>query len=137
MLTSILVDIFAAKDIYDCLVSVPFNQTAALQFLQYYEDTLQLQSTLAYLKDPPAEYQQPKYDLIGGLELLRSEVNTGRFKNEYEFEYALQQSILATHDAHINLAYGILSIWVFGSPYGLVTASKNGIEIPKIYVVGA
>ena len=135
-LTCSTVEIFVAKDVYHCLQTVPFNQTNALQLLQYWEDTLQLQSTLAYLKDPPPEYQQPKYDLIGALDLIRSEVNTGKFKNEYDFESAIQQVVIAAHDAHITLSYGILSVFVFGSPYGLVAASKDGIELPKLYVVG-
>ena len=129
-------DYFVAKDVYDCLISVPFNQTIALQVLQYYEETAQLQSTLAYLKSPPDGYQQPQYDLLGALELLKSEVNTGKFKNEYDFEVALQKSVFATHDAHVTLAYGILSIWVFGSPYGIGSASKNGIELPKVFIIG-
>ena len=127
---------FGAKDAYDCLTSAPFNKDIALEFLQYYSDTLQLQSTQSYLKDPPAGYQQPSVDLLGGLEKIKDQAGAGQFKNEYDFEYALQQLILQTHDAHINLAFGILSIFTFGSPYGLVSVSTDGIALPKVFIVG-
>ncbi|KAL8924176.1 MAG: hypothetical protein Q9172_002798 [Xanthocarpia lactea] len=107
-------DLFAAEDAYNCLASAPFDQDTALQFLQF-------QSTQAYLKNPPSEYQQPPVDLFGRLANIRSQVNAGQFRNEYDFEVAVQKLILATHDAHINLGYGILSIFTFGSPYGLVS----------------
>lgn len=116
---------------------MPFNKTNALQFLQYYEDTVQFQSTLAYLKNPPADYQQPKFDLIGALNTIRDDVNQNKFANEYDFEYALQQVVIATHDAHINLAFGILSLFLFGAPYGLVSASSDGLELPKAYIPGS
>ncbi|KAL9014820.1 MAG: hypothetical protein Q9173_000544 [Seirophora scorigena] len=61
--------------------------------------------TQAYLKDPPPEYQQPPVDLFGGLANLKDQVEAGQFKNECNFEVAVQKLILATHDAHINLAY--------------------------------
>lgn len=98
---------------------------------------MQLQSTLAYLKSPPPEYQQAPFDFIGALDKIRDDVNANKFKNEYDFEYAVQKAIQGTHDAHVALAYGILSIFVFGAPYGLVSVSKDGVEVPQIYVVGA
>ncbi|KAI4091090.1 MAG: hypothetical protein LQ344_004318 [Seirophora lacunosa] len=116
---------FAAEDAYDCLASAPFDRGTALEFIDYYIDTLQLQSTQAYLKDPPPEYQQPPVDLFGRLANLKDQVEAGQFKSEYDFEAAVQKLILATHDAHINLAYGILSIFTFGSPYGLVSVSTD------------
>ncbi|KAG8528410.1 uncharacterized protein KY384_007328 [Bacidia gigantensis] len=127
-------DFFTADLVYQCLITAPFNQTIALQFLQYYEDTLQLQTTQAYLKQPPSDYQQPSFDLYGGLDKIRDQVNQGGFKNEYDFEYAVQQLVLQTHDAHLLLAYGIMSIFSFGSPYGIVSVSTNGIELPKIFI---
>ena len=129
-------DLYLAYDVYTCLTSVPFNSTIALEFLQYYKDTLELQTTQSYLKDPPADYQQPAFDLFGTLEQIKADVNAGTYKNEYDFETALQKFVFGTHDAHIILQYGISSVFTFGSPYSIVSLSTNGIDIPKIFIAG-
>ncbi|KAI4144517.1 MAG: hypothetical protein L6R39_004148 [Caloplaca ligustica] len=108
---------FSAQAAYECLASAPFDKDVALEFINYYNDTLQLQSTQAYLKDPPSGYQQLPVDLFGGLAKIKDQVAAGQFKNEYDFEAAVQKLILATHDAHLSLGYGVLSIFNFGSPY--------------------
>ena len=126
--------LFLASDAYDCLVTAPFNATVASGLVSYYKDFLQLQSTLAYLKDPPPSYQQPSIDVLASLDALEAQVQVGTFKTEYEFEVALQTLLYATHDAHVSLSAGILSIFTFGSPLRIVSVSSNGIDLPKIYV---
>ncbi|KAK4690731.1 hypothetical protein P7C71_g6129, partial [Lecanoromycetidae sp. Uapishka_2] len=128
--------LFTAKLAYDCLISAPFNATVALAFLQYYNDTIQFQSTLAYLKNPPASYQQPAIDVQASLNTIQQRVQAGEFQNEYTFEVAVQEVIYATHDDHITLSAGILSAFTFGSPYSIVSASTDGIALPKIYIEG-
>ncbi|KZL85547.1 peptidase s41 family protein, partial [Colletotrichum incanum] len=125
--------IFYALDAYACLTSVPFNDVVALRFIEYYNTTMQFQSTLAYLKNPPEGYQQPAFDLIKGLNGLKQNVTSGVYKNQYCFEADLQYLVYSVHDAHVDLASGILSAFSFASPYSLVTASIDGKEIPKIY----
>ncbi|KAK1659934.1 peptidase S41 family protein [Colletotrichum godetiae] len=125
--------IFWASDVYECLTSVPFNDAVALRFIEYYNETMQFQSTLAYLKNPPEGYQQPACDLNQGLELLKANVTSGAYKNQYEFEADLQLLVYSVHDAHVDLAAGILSAFSFSSPWSLVTASIDGKETPKIY----
>lgn len=129
-------EVFTAKLAYDCLISAPFNATVALAFLQYYNDTIQFQSTLAYLKDPPASYQQPAIDVQASLNTIQQRVQAGEFQNEYTFEVAVQEVIYATHDDHVTLSAGILSAFTFGSPYSIVSASTDGIALPKIYIAG-
>ena len=126
--------VFLAKDVYACLTSVPFNQTVASQFLQYYKDTLTFQSTLAYLKSPPSSYQQPSADLLSGLDLISAGVNTGIFQNEYGFEAAVQNVVYAAHDSHVSLDAGLLSAFTFGSEYAISSVSKDGIQIPEVYL---
>lgn len=127
---------FTAKQAYDCLVSVPFNPAVATNFIRYYNDTLQFQSTLAYLKNPPASYQQPAIDLIGGLRQIQRDVDNGVFQNQYAFEATLQKLIYAAHDAHLQLVSGVLAAFTFASPHGLISLSTNGTQIPKIYIQG-
>jgi hypothetical protein len=82
-LTSHIDSTFEASLVYECLTSVPFNAAVATRFLQYYNDTIQFQSTLAYLKNPPASYQQPAVDFVGGLIQLQQQINSGSFANQY------------------------------------------------------
>ncbi|KAK1529359.1 peptidase S41 family protein [Colletotrichum costaricense] len=125
--------IFYASDVYLCLTSVPFNDAVALRFIEYYNTTMQFQSTLAYLKNPPEGYQQPAFDLNQGLEYLKANVTSGVYKNQYQFEADLQLLVYSVHDAHVDLAAGILSAFSFSSPWSLVTASIDGKETPKVY----
>ncbi|KAK1961346.1 peptidase S41 family protein [Colletotrichum sublineola] len=125
--------IFYASDAYLCLTSVPFNDAVALRFIEYYNTTMQFQSTLAYLKNPPQGYQQPAFDLIQGLSDLKQNVTSGVYKNQYDFEADLQYLVYSVHDAHVDLSSGILSAFSFASPFSLVTASTDGKETPKVY----
>ncbi|RDW66343.1 hypothetical protein BP6252_09978 [Coleophoma cylindrospora] len=126
--------VFNASQAYDCLTSVPFNAAVASRFLAYYNDTLQFQSTLSYLKDPPSSYQQPAVDLLDGLNQLQKAIDNGDFQNQYDFEAALQSLLYAAHDGHVDLIAGILSGFSFASPHDLVSVSLDGIELPKVYL---
>ncbi|KAL8726115.1 MAG: hypothetical protein Q9166_006907 [cf. Caloplaca sp. 2 TL-2023] len=115
--------------------STPFNATVATQFLSYYKDTLQFQSTLAYLKSPPSTYKQPSVDLLGGLDTIQRAVNNGVYKNEYDFEIAVQKLVYSTHDAHVQLYAGALSVFKFGAPVSIVSVSTDGIAYPKVFIL--
>ncbi|KAE8441124.1 hypothetical protein EG329_005836 [Mollisiaceae sp. DMI_Dod_QoI] len=128
------IPIFNASLIYECLTSVPFNAAVATYFIQYYNDTIQFQSTLQYLKEPPTSYQQPGVDLVGGLAKLQSGIDNGVFQNQYEFEAALAALLIAAHDTHLILDFGILAAFTFGSPENLVSVSDDGIQAPKVYI---
>ncbi|KAG9233080.1 hypothetical protein BJ875DRAFT_442555 [Amylocarpus encephaloides] len=126
--------IFNARLVHDCLTSVPFNPTVASRFLEYYKDTLQFHSTLAYLKTPPITYQQPPVDLIDGLNRIQIAINNGLLANQYEYEVMLQRLIFSAHDSHLNLNAGVLSAFIFGSPWRIVCVSRDGVELPRVYL---
>ena len=125
-----------ASEAFECLTSVPFNEAVATRFLKYWNDTIQFQSTLEYLKNPPPSYQQPAVDLVGGLATLQDAVNKGTFHNQYEFEAALQALIYAAHDTHLTLNAGILAVFSFASPWDIVSVSLDGVAPPKVYLFG-
>lgn len=127
---------FEAKTAYECLTSVPFNPAVATRFISYYNETLQFQSTLAYLKNPPSSYQQPAIDLLGGLERIQRDIDNGAFPNQYAFEATLQNLIYSAHDAHLFLNAGVLAAFTFGNPYAISSVSLDGIQLPKIYITG-
>jgi len=109
----------------------------ATRFLHYYNETIQFQSTLAYLKDPPEGYQQPPVDVVAELQLIQDKVNAGTYTNQYVFEAELQLLINRMHDAHVYLSAGILAPFFFVSPFGLVSASPDGKSPPAIYLQSA
>lgn len=115
---------------------MPFNATVATEFIGYYKDTLQFHSSLAYLKSPPPSYQQPAVDVLAGLDRIESDIKSGAFSNEYEFELAVQKLLYATHDAHLVLYAGAMAVFSFGSPLRIASVSKDGIELPKVYITG-
>lgn len=108
----------------------------ASRFLKYYNDTLQFQTSLKYLKSPPPSYQQPAVDLVRGLEKIQEDINNALFPNQYTFEAVLQNLIYSAHDAHLSLDAGILSAFTFASPYDIVSVSSDGQQLPKVYVKG-
>ncbi|KAK4895057.1 hypothetical protein LTR27_006924 [Elasticomyces elasticus] len=127
-------DYVLASDAIDCLTSIPFNAAVASRFLQYYNDTLQFQSTLAYLKDPPTEYQQPGVDVVGGLQDILDKVNNGYYLNQYAFEADVQSLSQRTHDSHTTLYAGVMNEFTFASPFYLVSVSPDGKQAPGVYI---
>ncbi|KAG4433289.1 hypothetical protein IFR05_011234 [Cadophora sp. M221] len=125
---------FPASTVYKCLTSVPFNPAVASRFLKYYKESVQFQSTLAYLKTPPASYLQPPVDLLGGLDVIQTKIDIGAFENQYEFEATLQRLIYSAHDDHFDVAWGTLGVFAFGTRYRIVSVSEDGIELPQVYV---
>ena len=72
---------------YDCITSVPFNQSAALALVDSVVPYFRWQSTTAWLKDPPEEYTekvQPPVDVWGGLDKIRGKVVGNEYDNEFE-----------------------------------------------------
>lgn len=72
---------------YDCITSVPFNQSAALALVDAVVPYFQWQSNTVWLKDPPEEYAekvQPGIDVWAGLDGIRGKVVSGEYANEFE-----------------------------------------------------
>ncbi|KAA8566121.1 hypothetical protein MFRU_039g00620 [Monilinia fructicola] len=126
--------IFNASLAFECLTSVPFNPAVASRFVSYYNDTLQFQTTLSYLKSPPTSYQQPAVDLLAGLSRIQTAIDEGVFANQYEFEATLQTLIYAAHDGHVDMLAGALSAFSFASPRDVVSLSLDGQQAPKAYL---
>ena len=119
---------------YECLQSIPFNPAVAIRFLDYYNMTLQFQSTLGYLKAPPVGYQQPPFDVNQALEEIKQNVTGAVYKNQYEFEAQLQLLVHQLRDTHVILNAGALSAFSFVGSFGLVSASVDGKQAPEIYL---
>jgi len=128
--------IFSASDAYACLRSVPFDATLALQFLDYYNTTIQFHGSLSYLRSPPAGYQQPAVDVVRNLGIIRDLVDAGAYTTQYAFEADVYQLVYQMHDIHVDISTGILASFTFASPYNLITASVDGKQTPQVYLEG-
>lgn len=83
----------SAQLAYDCISSVPFNQSAALALVDGVVPYFRWQSNTAFLKDPPEEYAekvQPAVDIFGELETIRGKVVGGEYENEFEVRYQIE-----------------------------------------------
>lgn len=125
---------FYASDAFACLTSVPFNAAVATRFLDYLNTTLQFQSTLAYLKDPPEGYQQRAVDVEGRLQVIKNNIASGYYKNQYAFEADVQLLLYATHDGHVSLSAGVLAAFYFLAPFSVTSASPDSKALPKVYI---
>lgn len=123
-----------AYDAYSCLTSVPFNTAVATRFITYINDTVQFQSTLAYLREPPAGYQQPAVDILSGLTQIQNNITAQVYKNQYQFEVDVQHLLDGAHDGHMYLRGGIMAAFSFLAPYSITAASPDGASLPKLYI---
>lgn len=123
-----------ASDVYACLVTIPFGKDAGLRFIEYYNTTLQFQSTLAYLRYPTAEYQQPAIDVVAELGRVKDKVLADGYQRQLDFEYDIHSIVLAMHDSHVTLTFGITAAFTFACPFDIVSASLDGKALPKPYL---
>ncbi|KAK4159884.1 hypothetical protein QBC43DRAFT_326278 [Cladorrhinum sp. PSN259] len=129
-----LYPVFGAGEVYACLIAVPFVPDVALRFIDYYNTTLQFQSTLAYLRYPTAEYQQPAIDVIAELGRVKQKVLANQYQRQLDFEYDIHSIVLAMHDNHVSLSFGITAPFIFASSVDIVSASLDGKALPQPYL---
>ncbi|KAF4550210.1 Peptidase family S41-like protein 2 [Elsinoe fawcettii] len=127
---------FSASDAIACLQSVPFNAPIASRFLRYVNTTVQFQSSLEWLKDPPAEYQQIAIDVVGSFAQIQNRINTGYYQNQFQFESELQRVLYDTNDGHLTLFGGLFNVFTFSSERFVVSVSEDGVRLPKVYLAG-
>lgn len=113
---------------------MPFNAAVASRFIDYYSETMQFQSTLKLLENPPQGYQQQAVNVQQELESIRARIVSGAYKTQYEFEAQVQVLISRIHDKHVALDAGILAAFRFASPFTLVSISEDGLKDPQIYL---
>lgn len=126
-----------ASKAYDCLTSVPINKTAHGEYVRYLKTLWSFQSTSAYMKNPPASYQQPAFDFVGSLDALIQAIENGTLTNDYEVEVALKEIVWRTHDGHIQLTTntGSAFTWLLYK-FSFTSLSIDGTSLPKVYSYG-
>ncbi|THX69190.1 hypothetical protein D6D08_06082 [Aureobasidium pullulans] len=122
---------------YECLNSIPFNQSAASDLLESMRPYLNWQTTIAYLKDPPKDYAdkiQPPYDFWGIFDAIEANVAAGAYASEYDFGWDVYESFQQAHDGHFNFVPdSVGSVFTFGRTVPLASVSEDGKSLPVIY----
>ena len=126
-----------AKIAYNCLKSVPIVKKDALRLVTNLGPYFEIQSTIGFLKDPPSGYLLPGVDLLAGLARIESHVRDGVYTSEYDFELDLYTLVQSAHDGHFYYTADIFSgVFRFQRTHSLASISKDGLDLPKIYLQG-
>lgn len=92
---------------------------------------------IADLKDPPSTYFYPPFDIFAKHASIKNNLKKGVYANEYAFQKDLFQLFAPAHDGHFILYPDLLTkVFDWGRQRALVSISKDGVEIPKIYLYG-
>jgi hypothetical protein len=121
-----------------CLRSLPFYATDASSTVDEIKKIVEFQSTLSYLKDPPEGYPNPPVDIVAGLDGIKSNAESGRYSNEYDFEVDIAALMVKAHDGHLGwngMAFAGTFVWRRSSNIALISASKDGSEVPQIWAL--
>jgi len=125
----------ALEDSFGCLESIKLNKTITLEFLEGLSRYVQYQSTLPYLKNPPAGSEQEPIDVMAELEKIAGDVEKGVLTGEYEFEARVTKVVALTHDGHFAIPFNLYQLFTFRAPFGIASVSVDGVELPKLFVI--
>lgn len=114
------------------------NIGSAVALLDSIRPYLNWQTTVEYLKDPPAEYaakvQQP-YDFEANFDRIYNNALSGSYANEYDFGFDLYRCFQVAHDGHFTFyPDSVTGVFAFGRTTPLVSVSVDGVSIPEVYV---
>ncbi|GKT40396.1 peptidase S41 family protein ustP [Colletotrichum spaethianum] len=125
----------ARKLAFDCLQTVPNKPGPAKDLVKSLKSYVQWQSTLAWLKSPPASYMLPATDIQGGLDDIEKKAEAGQYKSEYDFQLAIFQLIASAHDGHFAFRGDVFKGFSFRNKLAadIVSVSRDGVEAPKLY----
>lgn len=96
-----------------------------------------IEIAVSYLKDPPASYQFPAFDIPAAFEEIISNVNSGLYANEYEFQADLYAAFNLAKDGHFRFIPDLIgaAIQFRRQDIALASVSLDGVAVPQIYTV--
>lgn len=122
---------------YDCLISAPLDPGAATALIESILPYVEWQSSSLYLKSPPPGYQFPGVDIFASLHTILDNIKNGVYGNEHAFQTDLLILFQSVHDGHFRFSPDLLSrALVFRRPMQVVSVSRDGVEVPKVYLRG-
>jgi hypothetical protein len=99
---------------WSCLHSIPLNVTAALDLVESLKPYVAFQSSIGFIKNPPAEYKakiQGPVDVFGELDRISDKVRNSGYDGEYEVSYnidlrsCVNKSSLDLNSTHYSKAH--------------------------------
>ncbi|KAG6019994.1 hypothetical protein E4U41_003011 [Claviceps citrina] len=120
---------------YECFKTVPLGKEQGLELIDAIEPYLEWQSDAAYKKNPPKGYFHPGFDMFANLAKVRSNLEAGKYKGEYDFQLDLYKQIWAPGmDGHFVLFPDLLyRAFSFKRPkMPIVSISEDGTSLPVI-----
>lgn len=92
---------------------------------------------VSYLKDPPADYQFPAFDIPAAFEEIISNVEGGLYANEYEFQADLYAAFNLAKDGHFRYIPDLIgaALQFRRQNIALASVSLDGVAVPQIYTV--
>lgn len=129
----------AAALALECLKTVTLGRDEAIQLIDAIEPYLEWQSDAAYKKDPPKDYFYPGFDIFDNLAKVKSNLQSGKYAGEYDFQIDLYKQVWApANDGHFVVFLDLLSR-VFNwkrQPLPIVSISEDGTSLPVIKLQG-
>jgi hypothetical protein len=119
-----------------CLQSVPLDKEGDIRLVDDLKLFVKWQSNIAYLKNPPQGYTEQPVDVMGELDNMKSQLTSGGFKSEYDFQMKILDVFNRAYDNHFAWQPDIIaSAMQFQRPPGteLVSVSTDGIAVPEIF----
>jgi hypothetical protein len=120
-----------------CLQSVPLDKDGDMKLVDDMKLFVKWQSNIAYLKDPPTGYTEKPVDVMGELDRMKSQLSSGGFRTEYDFQMKMMTLFDSAYDNHFAWQPDILASAIqFQRPPGteLVSVSTDGMAVPEIFV---
>lgn len=125
----------SAQLAYECLTSVPLNQDEAVALVKAILPYVEWQSDLSFLKNPPPGYLMPAVDVKKELNRVLNHIIDGKYENEHAFQMDLFKVFQSVHDGHFRFTPDLLGKTLhFRRSVGIVSVSRDGVEVPKIYI---
>lgn len=119
---------------FACQQSVPLVEEDALSLLTGIKAWWEWQSTQAWLKNPPSDYPFPPVDLLGKVDALIADVQSGKITKEMDWQTQLVDIISSCRDGHLAFQPDAYSAFQYENLLvGLVSVSLDGKELPHIY----
>jgi hypothetical protein len=116
-----------------CLESVPLDTERSLAFIDWVTPFLQIQSSSAYLANPPDTYIMDGVDIFGGLSEIAEKINMGGYSGQYAFEKDLFILVnILSRDFHLNLPMPLLDVFSFTVDLPLASVSIDD-ALPQIF----
>ncbi|KAK0653177.1 hypothetical protein B0T16DRAFT_427366 [Cercophora newfieldiana] len=120
--------------VFQCLRSIPFNQTTALRFVRYLQPLMEWHSTLDYFQSPPPGYLSDPVDLVSGLKTIEETIASSGYSNEFDFHADLHKLLVTrVRDGHFIVTPLLLHLFTFQRGVAFVSVSEDGRSVPQVF----